>query len=277
MNAPINKIIDFSTVDGPGLRSSIFVQKCNISCLYCHNPETKNLCSSCGKCVSFCPKGALTYQDSKVLWDKEKCINCDTCINICPNNASPKVSYFSAKEVYQKVLENTPFIRGITVSGGECMNYPIFLEELFKLAKNDNLTCLIDSNGTILFEDYKNLLDLCDGVMLDVKSWDNEIFKKLTGYNNINVKKNLAYLAKVNKIEEIRIVYVPGLVDAKDTIKGISETIPKYFSNIKLKLIKFRNNGVKGTLKDTLSPTDETMNYLKDYAINLGYKNVVVR
>ena len=43
---PVNKIIPFSAVDGPGNRTAIFLQGCNFDCRYCHNPETRNLCRS---------------------------------------------------------------------------------------------------------------------------------------------------------------------------------------------------------------------------------------
>ena len=42
MKARVNKIIPFSSVDGPGNRTAIFLQGCNINCLYCHNPETRD-------------------------------------------------------------------------------------------------------------------------------------------------------------------------------------------------------------------------------------------
>ncbi len=277
MDAVINKIIDFSTVDGPGLRTSIFVQKCNIHCLYCHNPETQNLCTNCAICVSSCQNHALYVESSKVKYNEALCINCDTCIKVCPHNASPKVKVLSANDVYNHVKKNIPFIRGITVSGGECMMYPNFLVELFKLAKQDNLTCLLDSNGTVLFENYKELVDLTDGVMLDVKSWDNDVFYKLTGHSNENVIKNLIYLAEIKKIEELRIVCLDGYVDAKDVILGIKETITDYYQTIPLKLIKFRKFGVKGILKDYQSPSDESLEQLKEYAISKGFKNVFIR
>ena len=55
---PVNKIIPFSAVDGPGNRTAVFLQGCNFDCRYCHNPETRNLCRNCGSCVEKCPKGA---------------------------------------------------------------------------------------------------------------------------------------------------------------------------------------------------------------------------
>lgn len=277
MLAPINKIIDFSTVDGPGCRSSIFFQGCNIHCLYCHNPETQNICINCKECVKTCPKKALEVIDNKVIWHKEKCINCDTCISVCKHHASPKVRYLSASEVYNEIKKNIPFIRGITVSGGECSLYPEFLIELFTLAKKDNLTCLMDSNGMVLYEQYPKLMELVDGVMLDIKSWDLNIYKNLVGFENTNVIKNLKYLNEHNKIEELRIVYVPGFVDAKDAILGISQIIGDNKKNVLLKLITFRKNGVKSILKDHESPTKDEMEYLKSFAEENGFNNVIIR
>lgn len=277
MLAPINKIIEFSTVDGPGLRTSVFVQKCNIHCLYCHNPETQNICINCGKCVKTCKAKALTIINSKVVWDKDKCINCDTCIKTCDNHASPKVTYMSAKECFDVIKKNIPFIRGITVSGGECSLYPEFLEELFKLAKEYNLSCLMDSNGMIDYSKYPNLISLVDGVMLDIKSWNNDIYERLTGFSNDIVKKNLNYLAKLNKISELRIVYVADYVDAKNCLNGIKEIIGDMIKNVKIKLITFRKNGVRGVLANHESPSVLEMNQLKEYALGLGFNNIELR
>lgn len=276
MRVPINKIIEFSLVDGPGLRTSVFVQKCNISCLYCHNPETQNMCTNCALCVKVCPKGALSVKDDKVKWDEKKCIDCANCIKICPNHASPKIKWMTSAEVFSEIKKNIPFIRGVTVSGGECMLYPSLLEELFTLCKENSLSCLIDSNGTIDFSLFPNLLNVTDGVMLDVKGWDSKIFKALTGSTNEIVKKNLLYLYKLNKIEELRIVYHKSYVDALDIIKGIKETIGDV-SNIKLKLIKFRVNGVKSVMAKLNSPTDEEMEELKAFAKDLGFDNIEIR
>ena len=38
--AQISKIESFSTVDGPGIRSTYFFSKCKLRCKFCHNPET---------------------------------------------------------------------------------------------------------------------------------------------------------------------------------------------------------------------------------------------
>ena len=40
MQASVNSIETFGLVDGPGIRTVIFLNGCMLRCLYCHNPET---------------------------------------------------------------------------------------------------------------------------------------------------------------------------------------------------------------------------------------------
>lgn len=273
---PINKIIPSSSVDGPGNRTSIFLQACNLKCAYCHNPETQNLCCHCGICVEGCKAKALSVVDFQVVWDEDKCVLCDNCIRVCPYYASPRIKNMTAEEVFDQVKKNIPFIRGITVSGGECTLYPEFLSELFTLAKNENLSCLIDSNGMVDLSQFPKLLEHCDGVMLDVKAWDGEVYQRLAGSDNTVVKKNLKFLSEKGMLEELRIVCTPGEVDEENIIQGIADSIGKKEMNTKLKLIRFRKYGVRGRLEDKQSPDDSYMNNLKDLAYRVGFRDIVI-
>ena len=80
----INRIIPFSNVDGPGNRFAVFLQECNVNCLYCHNPETINRCNSCGICITTCPAGALSW--------KEKVVKHQTYLTLTPAR-TPTVEY----------------------------------------------------------------------------------------------------------------------------------------------------------------------------------------
>ena len=83
IKAPVNKIISFSNVDGPGNRTSIFFQSCPFHCLYCHNPETINYCIHCGKCETICPQCCIHNE----VIDVAQCLHCGTCLEICPAQA----------------------------------------------------------------------------------------------------------------------------------------------------------------------------------------------
>lgn len=297
--AVINKIIPLSVVDGPGCRTSVFVQGCNIACAYCHNPETQQLCSGCGLCVSQCPAGALSIQENggetpkenehnRVIWDESLCVQCDTCIRVCPSHASPKVRWMSAEDVWKEIEKNMPFIQGITVSGGECTLYPEFLTELFRRAGKAGLTCFLDSNGCVDLSQYPRLMQVTDQVMLDVKAWDHDVFGRLTGGDVSIVKKNLKYLAEHGKLFEVRLVCLDSEregekrqegvpeVDMEAVIAGVSREAAPYLKEFRLKLITFRQYGVTGSLKDAKSPSRERMEELKRLAVRYGFQDIQV-
>lgn len=269
--APINRIINFSNVDGPGNRMAIFFQSCPFRCLYCHNPETINICQNCGFCVTKCPTDALSIVDKKVLWDASKCVGCDTCIHVCPHLASPKIIMMSVDDLIKHIKELKPFIRGITVSGGECTNFAPFVEKLFIEAKKLGLTCLIDSNGCHDLFKYESLIDISDGVMLDVKAYDNEFHRILTGSSNDIVLKNLNYLLEKGKLEEVRTVILPNYDEQNiNTVTSVSKIIG---SRVRYKLLKYRYFGVR---EEGLSyfgkviVDDDTLNRMKSIAEENG-------
>jgi pyruvate formate lyase activating enzyme len=278
MKAPVNKIIPFSSVDGPGNRTSIFLQECNINCKYCHNPETRNLCINCMACVEKCPTGALLNVDGKVTFDYNKCVLCDTCIKTCKNVASPRIRYMTPEEVMGEVRKQVPFIRGITTSGGECTLNHEFLKELFSLAKKEGLGTLIDSNGTYDFERDPELLAVTDGVMLDVKAYDAEDHKRVTDASNEMILKNLEYLASVGKLYEVRTVVVPELFDVKETVEKVSRIIVKYLavSDIRYKIITYRPMGVREEFQTLTPPSKELMKELEGISKSAGVKTVVI-
>ena len=286
---PVNKIIPFSSVDGPGNRTAVFVQGCNFNCHYCHNPETRAVCISRGDCVATCPAGALTRSaEGLVLFDPTKCVGCDTCIHTCTHDASPRIRYMNAEEVYAEVRRNVPFIRGVTVSGGECTFYPAFLHDLAILAKKDGLGFLLDSNGSYDFEaDPAELLSVIDGVMLDIKAYDAADHRAVTDVDNTLVLKNMRFLADRGQLYEVRTVIVPELFDTEKTIVDTACALQPYLSrqkhwpanegtSIRYKIIKYRPFGVREAYRSFTPPTDAWLEHLADLARAEGMTDIVI-
>lgn len=221
--ALVRKIIAQSTVDGQGNRTAIFLQGCNIRCAYCHNPETQAM-------------------------------------------HDPEAREMSVAEVMDEVRKGIPFIRGITVSGGECMLQTDFLTTLFKAVKelaietNHPLTCLIDSNGTIPFSAYPELMKVCDGVMLDIKAWEAGVYHQLTQVkDNEVVKQNFVWLLTHNLLTEVRIVCLPDRVDIENILQHIAEIFDSIGKNVPVRLLRFRPHGVVGELANHPMPSDDQM------------------
>ncbi len=272
----VNKIIPFSAVDGPGNRTAIFLQGCNFNCLYCHNPETINLCKDCMKCVRFCPDRALSVQDGKVRWDIKKCSRCDMCIKVCEYNSSPKVGLMSVEEVMEQIAKVRPFISGITVSGGECTLQPDFLRGMFTEVKKLGLSTFVDTNGSIPFREMPELTGLMDKAMVDIKAYEIDEHMKLTGQDNLNVIENVRFLARQDKLYEIRTVIVPDLLENLKNVDSISRLIADLNPDIRYKLIKYRPFGVRQNKMKSSVPTAKLLEELVQTAKSNGCKNIIV-
>ncbi len=213
----------------------------------------------------------------KVIWDPDKCVSCDTCIHVCRHLASPKIRWMDTKAVMKEIEPLLPYIEGITVSGGECMEYADFLLELFTEVKKKNKTCLIDSNGAFDFDLYPELMKVCDGVMLDVKAYDSKYHQWLTGMDNNIVLHNLSSLQKQGKLYEVRTVCCPGRhKENEETVREVSKHLDP---NIRYKLIKYRPFGVREEGLEKIGRTitdDKEISALQKTAKRYGMKNIVI-
>ncbi|MCY6369512.1 YjjW family glycine radical enzyme activase [Clostridium ganghwense] len=272
----VNRILPFSSVDGPGNRTAIFLQGCNFNCLYCHNPETISDCLHCGKCIEECPYGALTLENNKVIWNKTLCKKCDKCLEVCPNNSSPKAISMNIDEVLKEINKTKVFISGITVSGGECTLQCDFLTSLFKEVKKMGLTCFVDTNGSTPLYNQKELIEVMDMAMVDLKSYNPKEHKILTGMDNKVVLENIKYLAGINKLYEVRTVIVPKVLNNHYTVDMTSKLIASLNPNIRYKIIKYRPIGVRTDMIDSYTPSDEMMEALKNIAKENGCKNIIL-
>ncbi len=170
-----------------------------------------------------------------------------------------------------------PFIRGITVSGGECTLQKDFLIALFELAKAEGLTTFIDTNGGVPLWNSEALMNLTDGVMLDVKAFDSEKHRQLTGVRNENVLKNLTYCAALGKLFEVRTVVLVGDFDCENTVINVAEIVAKTDENVRYKLIKYRHWGVREAYLPQLArPTDVQMMKLAEIVRGKGLADVVI-
>jgi len=276
-SAKINKIIKFSNVDGPGNRMAIFFQGCNINCKYCHNPETINICNLCGICVSKCPKACLKIEDGRMIWDEKNCIDCDICIKSCPRDASPKVRELTVKELAKEIKKVSPFLRGVTFSGGEATLWSEFIVELVeKLKKETKLDFFIDTNGIVdlSLPKYERLIEVVDSFMLDLKASSSKAYEKLASHSSDMAFKNLEFLKKIGKLYEVRTV----IYDREDSLKTVEKT-SKLIENSEViyKLISYREIGVRDEVKSFLKePDDKLIEKAKEICIKNRVKNIVV-
>lgn len=275
--ASVNKIITFSCVDGPGNRLVIFFQGCNFQCQTCHNPYTIGVCNHCGDCIDGCPGEALNLDaEGRIQWHSNLCTRCDKCLDICPIFASPKTASYSTAELLEIIRDNQRFISGITLSGGEATVQLPFIVELLKTIKADpelgHLSCLLDSNGSLTESGWEQLLPHIDGVMLDIKAWNDDRHRSLTGAGNHEVLQSLQLLAAAGKLFEVRLLVIPDKTDFEDNLDALSRMLLDLPVTPVIRINAFQHHGVMGDAGDwpgaTRSQVENFAAQLQDAGIN---------
>jgi pyruvate formate lyase activating enzyme len=112
---------------------------------------------------------------------------------------------------------------GLTISGGEPLVQHRFALKLFRAAKSMGIHTALDSNGYLGERLADEDLEAIDLVLLDIKSWNPERHRYLTG---MDVQPTLTFarrLADRKKSIWVRYVLVPGLTDHEDDIAHIAE------------------------------------------------------
>jgi YjjW family glycine radical enzyme activase len=283
MNKPwaiVNKLLPFSCVDGPGNRLVIFLQGCNFKCLNCHNPYTISPCKDCGDCAATCPHQALTFINNKVIWQSSQCEQCDTCINTCRHSSTPMTYQYRVEDILLEIRKYLPFLNGITISGGEATLQLPFIEKLFHAIKQaedlKHLTCFIDSNGYLVKTGWQKVENVMDGAMIDLKAWNSDVHKKLTGRDNLRVKETIKYLSQINKLYEVRFLIIPKQTDLQDNAENIAKFLIDLDPNIRIRINAFHHHGVHGIAKTWPSATKEDVAFFGERLKQNGLNNITL-
>ena len=235
----IHTLETFGLVDGPGVRTVIFLKGCRLRCKYCHNPDT--------------------WSGEGELW--------------------------TAPQLFERVKRYKPYWRnngGITVSGGEPLLQMEFVTELFKLAKKENIHTAIDTAGQPFSEEadyldrFRELMEVTDLVILDIKEWGSERHRELTGFGNENIIALAKWLSDNGIKMWIRHVLVPSVTDDKDSLKEMHRFISalKTVERVEilpyhtLGLVKWQKLGIPYLLEGVPVPSDEQIKTAEDILIN---------
>ena len=257
--ALISNIQNYSTKDGPGIRTTVFFTGCNLKCVWCSNPELiepgikvmyfENRCRRCGKCAETAVNNSIILTESGCEIDREKCTNIEECMEVCAYEAYEKSGYeISVQDLYNKLIRDKIFFEqsggGVTFSGGEAGLQYEFLSEIGAELQKDNIHTALDTAGLITWEKLEKAINSMNMVLFDIKAYDSRLHRKYTGAGNELILENIKKTAAKNKELIIRMVIVPGMNDNMEDIKKRISFIKELGSAVKqIDILKYHNLG----------------------------------
>jgi pyruvate formate lyase activating enzyme len=226
--------------DGPGIRSVVFFKGCPLSCVWCHNPESKarqveiafdgEQCVACDTCLAVCPEKALS-RDLPCFIDRARCSLCFACADECPSGALSRVGTpTSVDKIVQTVLKDRIFFKnsggGVTLSGGEPTLAMGFAGELLKALKREGIHTLMETCGLFDSDRFEQILyPFLDVIYFDIKLMDDTRHRHYCGTSNRVILKNFQYLYQRFEEGGVEILprtpLIPGITDTDQNLRAI--------------------------------------------------------
>lgn len=205
-----------------------------------------------------------------------KCLYCHNPETRLPECATE----VTAKECFEKILLQKNFLRrgGLTLSGGEPLAQPEFAHSLLHAAKENGIHTAIDTSGQLGHRASDELLSDVDLVLLDLKSFNPEVYKTIAG---ADVRFPLEFAQRLSAMRKkmwIRFVVVPGFTDLKLNVHGLAKFVASLKSVERVELLpfhklgeaKYKKLGLAYQLEDVPVPTEQQMNDVREIFAQYG-------
>ena len=285
----IFSIQSHSVHDGPGTRTTIFMNDCPLRCKWCCNPEglfSKQImlhssvkCVECGDCIKACPHGAVSVIDGSLEFNRKICDKCTTmeCVEACLHDGnSVSGEYYTIEKLMHRFNRERSFWGedgGITLSGGEPLLQKDFILPLLKKCKEGYIHTCIETTANVNSEYWLEVLKYVDWVFTDIKHMDTEKHKSMTGVNNNLILKNIKLLAEAewwNGFVVPRIPIIPGFNDGDENIIKTAQFVKEIGLEVinilpfhRLGESKYRQLNQTYLLGEQVSPTEEKMEHIR--------------
>jgi pyruvate formate lyase activating enzyme len=232
----------FAVHDGPGIRTTVFLQGCPLRCSWCHNPEgidfqpvvagIPGLCIGCSSCVEVCPEHIARRldQEPESLAHRNGCIRCGRCAEAC--SAGARVVFgedYTVDELIGELEKDQLFYEesggGITFSGGEPLAKAnrAFLLDSLKACGERGLHRAVDTSGYCSTETLLDTAGHCELFLFDLKLMDPAAHQRHTGVDNARILQNLRVLSEADHDVWVRVPLIPGVNDGTENVEALSD------------------------------------------------------
>jgi pyruvate formate lyase activating enzyme len=225
--------------DGPGLRTVLFLKGCPLACRWCSTPESQkkglekgflaSSCTACGTCVEVCPTGALWLEGGALKFDRTRCTACFACVDACPQEAHKGYGrIMTVEQAVEEICKDEIFYfhsgGGVTVSGGECLLQPDFVEGVLTECRLRGIDTAVETSLHAPWRNVERILPGVNTFYFDIKHPDPNEHRRLVGVDNTIILDNLYRLDGGDHAVELymRIPLVPGVNDSEQALFGFS-------------------------------------------------------
>lgn len=250
-----------------------------------HHPPLPNLHSSeKGRIHSIETCGTVDGPGIRFVIFTQGCLlRCQYCHN--PDTRNPCAGKeVTVDELIAEIQKYRSYMRfsggGVTISGGEPLLQPEFVREIFRRCQELGIHTALDTSGFPDFNASIPVLDYVDLVLLDIKSFNPEIYHNVT---SVSIEPTLRFARHLNEIKKptwIRFVLVPNLTDDPENVEGLAKFVSTLDCVEKVEVLpfhkmgeyKWEQMGYEYKLKNTESPTLEQVEWVMNTFRKYGVK-----
>lgn len=237
--------------DGPGIRTTVFMQGCLLHCRWCHNPESQ-------------PLRPTTMHQVRKIGDREF-------------EEEATVGYeISADELMGRLMKDKVFFEesggGVTFSGGEPLVQAPFLLEMLKRCKAEKIHTCVDTAGAVRCPQLEEICKYTDLFLYDLKTGDEKVFQEYIGEGYKHVLKNLDCIVSKGNRVLMRIPVIPEVNNTPEGIEALLSRLKKWPTLREVDLLpyhrtgadKYRRLGRTYDMGDTKSLTENDIEPMKE-------------